>query len=93
MPRNLLIRAVRGTPIGEAKFVEEYREMCRMWKVTPYLATLLGDTMPVREPLGGPSVTSPTDSLRICECLARRNDLPIGGTRFTRPTLRVAVHA
>jgi hypothetical protein len=29
-PRNLLIRAVRGTPIGEAKFVEEYRR-CAGW--------------------------------------------------------------
>jgi hypothetical protein len=48
-PRNLLIRAVRGTPIGEAKFVEEYREMCRMWQVTPYLATLLGDALPKGE--------------------------------------------
>jgi SAM-dependent methyltransferase len=44
-PRNLLIRAVRGTPIGEPKFVEEYREMCRLWQVTPYLATLLGKAL------------------------------------------------
>ena len=49
-PRNLLIRAARATSIGEANFVEEYREMCRMWQVTPYLATLLGDRMPIEIP-------------------------------------------
>jgi hypothetical protein len=48
-PRNLLIRAVRGVPIGEAKFVDEYQEICRTWQVTPYLATLLGDVMPIGE--------------------------------------------
>jgi Methyltransferase domain len=49
--RNLLIRAVRGTPIGEAGFVNEYREMCWFWGVTPYLQQALGE--PFRRFLSG----------------------------------------
>jgi hypothetical protein len=41
--RNLMIRAVRGVPIGERALVDEYREMCRFWGVTPYLEKLLGE--------------------------------------------------
>jgi hypothetical protein len=41
--RNLMIRAVRGAPIGEAALVSEYREMCRFWSVTPYLEAALGE--------------------------------------------------
>ena len=42
--RNLMIRAVRGAPIGEAGFVTEYREMKRFWGVTPYLERALGES-------------------------------------------------
>jgi len=41
--RNLMIRATRGLPPGDAAFVAEYRELCRFWGVTPYLETALGD--------------------------------------------------
>jgi len=37
--RNLMIRAVRRTPIGEAAFVAEYRALRDFWGVTPYLET------------------------------------------------------
>ena len=35
--RNLMIRAVRGAPVGEPAFVAEYLEMKRFWGVTPYI--------------------------------------------------------
>ncbi len=41
--RNLMLRAVRGTPVGEAAFVREYLEMRRFWGVTPYLEGALGE--------------------------------------------------
>ena len=41
--RNLMIRAVRGAPRGEAAFVSEYLEMRRFWGVTPYLERALGE--------------------------------------------------
>ena len=41
--RNLMIRAVRGLPVGEAAFVNEYREMRRFWGATPYIETVLGN--------------------------------------------------
>jgi len=41
--RNLLIRAVRGAPVGETAFVDEYREMKRFWGVTPYIERVLGE--------------------------------------------------
>jgi methyltransferase family protein len=41
--RNLMIRAIRGLPAGEAAFVSEYKEMCRFWGVTPYIETALGE--------------------------------------------------
>jgi hypothetical protein len=41
--RNLMIRAVRGAPVGEEGFVNEYREMCRFWGVAPYLEQALGE--------------------------------------------------
>jgi hypothetical protein len=40
--RNLMIRAVRALPPGEASFVQEYLEMRRFWDVTPYLEQALG---------------------------------------------------
>jgi hypothetical protein len=41
--RNLMIRAVLGGPHSRADDVQEYRELCRFWNVTPYLEKLLGD--------------------------------------------------
>lgn len=43
--RNLMIRAVRGAPVGEASFVKEYLEMRGFWGVTPYLETVLGEPL------------------------------------------------
>lgn len=40
-PKNLMIRAIKGTPTFEARYLEEYREMKRFWSVTPYLEMLL----------------------------------------------------
>jgi hypothetical protein len=42
-PRNLMIRAVRGAPVGEAAHVAEYIEMKRFWGVTPYIEKVLGE--------------------------------------------------
>ena len=41
--RNLMIRAVRGAPVGEAALVREYVEMCRFWGVRPYIERALGE--------------------------------------------------
>ena len=41
--RNLMIRAVRGTPMGDAAFVNEYVEMRRFWGATPYIEKALGE--------------------------------------------------
>ncbi len=41
--RNLMIRAIRGAPPGDAAHVAEYREMKRFWGVTPYIETALGE--------------------------------------------------
>jgi hypothetical protein len=41
--RNLMIRAVRGAPVGEAAFINEYRAMKRFWSVTPYIEPALGE--------------------------------------------------
>ena len=40
--RNLMIRAVKGVPMGEKKFVAEYEAMKAFFGVTPYLETALG---------------------------------------------------
>jgi SAM-dependent methyltransferase len=42
-PRNLMIRAVRGGPTGDAAHVAEYQEMKRFWGVTPYIEKALGE--------------------------------------------------
>lgn len=42
-PRNLMIRAVRGAPAGDAPHVAEYQEMKRFWRVTPYIEKALGE--------------------------------------------------
>ena len=39
--RNLMIRAVKKTAVGEAEFVQEYAALKAFWGVTPYLETLL----------------------------------------------------
>ncbi|VTU00771.1 Uncharacterized protein OS=Herpetosiphon aurantiacus (strain ATCC 23779 / DSM 785) GN=Haur_0312 PE=4 SV=1: Methyltransf_32 [Gemmataceae bacterium] len=41
--RNLMIRAVRGAPVGDAAFVSEYRELKHFWGVTPYIEAALGE--------------------------------------------------
>ncbi len=41
--RNLMIRAVRGAPVGEAALVREYLEMRRFWDVLPYIERALGE--------------------------------------------------
>lgn len=41
--KNLLIRAVKSVPAGDAQFVREYKELKNFWRVTPYLETLLGE--------------------------------------------------
>lgn len=41
--RNLMIRAIRGLPVGEVAFVTEYLEMRRFWGVTPHLEVVLGE--------------------------------------------------
>jgi SAM-dependent methyltransferase len=43
--RNLMIRAVRGAPIGEAAFVAEYLEMRSFWGLTPYIEGVLGEAL------------------------------------------------
>lgn len=58
--RNLMIRAIRGAPVGEANFVAEYVAMKTFWGVTPYLEPLLGETF--QRLLGGavtPKVAAP----------------------------------
>jgi SAM-dependent methyltransferase len=42
-PRNLMIRAVRGAPPGDATHIAEYQEMKRFWGVTPYVEKVLGE--------------------------------------------------
>lgn len=44
-PRDLMIRAVKTTAPGEARFVEEYRALKAFWGVTPYLETLLPESV------------------------------------------------
>ncbi len=43
--RNLMIRAVKKTAVGEAEFVKEYNDLKAFWGVTPYLETLLGEQL------------------------------------------------
>jgi SAM-dependent methyltransferase len=40
--KNLMIRAVKTAPVGETRWVEEYRNLKSFWNVTPYLERLLG---------------------------------------------------
>ncbi len=41
--RTLMIRAVRGAPVGDAAFVSEYLELRRFWGVVPYVESALGE--------------------------------------------------
>ncbi|MBY0528361.1 MAG: SAM-dependent methyltransferase [Gemmataceae bacterium] len=41
--RNLMIRAVRGAPLGDASLVRDYLAMRRFWGVTPYIEGVLGE--------------------------------------------------
>jgi hypothetical protein len=41
--RNLMIRAVRGAPVGMPSLVQEYVEMRRFWGVVPYIEKALGE--------------------------------------------------
>ena len=40
--KNLMIRAVKTSPPGNARWVDEYRKLKEFWQVTPYLERLLG---------------------------------------------------
>jgi SAM-dependent methyltransferase len=42
-PKNLMIRAERGLPPGDAGAVQEYRDLKQYWQVTPCIESLLGD--------------------------------------------------
>lgn len=44
-PRNLMIRAVKTTAPGDAKFLAEYRALKAFWGVTPHLEKLLGGVL------------------------------------------------
>ena len=41
--KNLMIRAVKTSPPGNQRWVEEYRNLKAFWQVTPYLERLLGE--------------------------------------------------
>ena len=41
--KNLMIRAVKTSPPGNARWVEEYKNLKAFWHLTPYLERLLGD--------------------------------------------------
>jgi SAM-dependent methyltransferase len=40
--KNLMIRSLKTTPPGDARRMEEYRNLKSFWQVTPYLEKLLG---------------------------------------------------
>ena len=40
--KNLMIRAVKTSPAGNARWIDEYRNLKKFWQVTPYLERLLG---------------------------------------------------
>ena len=41
--KNLMIRSVKTSPIGEARWVQEYRDLKSFWHLTPYLEKILGE--------------------------------------------------
>ena len=44
--KNLMIRSVKTSSPGNARWVEEYKNLKAFWQVTPYLERLLGDEYP-----------------------------------------------
>lgn len=42
--KNLMIRAVKTAPVGEARWIEEYRALKSFWQLTPYLERILDET-------------------------------------------------
>lgn len=42
-PKNLMIKAVRATAPGQARFIQEYKDLKSTWGVTPYLEEALGE--------------------------------------------------
>jgi SAM-dependent methyltransferase len=42
--KNLMIRAVKSSPPGNARWVDEYRSLKSFWQLTPYLEQLLGQS-------------------------------------------------
>jgi SAM-dependent methyltransferase len=42
--KNLMIRSLKTTSPGDARFVEEYRSLKSFWQVTPYLEKLLSES-------------------------------------------------
>ncbi len=42
--KNLMIRAEKGLPAGDREFVQEYRDLCDFWHVSPAIQTMLGDS-------------------------------------------------
>lgn len=41
--KNLMIRAVKTSPAGNARWVDEYRDLKSFWQVTPYLEKVLDE--------------------------------------------------
>ncbi len=41
--KNLMIRAVKTSPAGNARWVDEYRNLKSFWQVSPYLEKILGE--------------------------------------------------
>ncbi|MFN8385053.1 MAG: methyltransferase [Anaerolineales bacterium] len=41
--KNLMIRSVKTSSAGNARWIEEYRNLKSFWQVTPYLEKFLGD--------------------------------------------------
>jgi SAM-dependent methyltransferase len=42
--KNLMIRSVKTTPVGEARWVNEYKNLKSFWGLTPYLEKILEET-------------------------------------------------
>jgi SAM-dependent methyltransferase len=42
--KNLMIRSVKTAPVGETRWIEEYRDLKSFWNVTPYLEKILDET-------------------------------------------------
>ena len=42
--KNLMIRSVKTSPTGNARWVEEYKSLKSFWQVTPYLEKTLGES-------------------------------------------------